>query len=149
MSQEALPPGSFSERIRSLRDSWEERRQVEDLATNHDFVRQYRLLLILHEWCAEALAQVAEIYGASLQLALSPRPTSAGEDTAFQVTVADRFSLVFGMAARSRDRRDAVDGLGPAAGFRAGRQPGNRRSAARPLDAGARRGPDPVAAVGP
>ena len=104
MSQELIPVGSFVDRVRALRDAWEERRQLESLATHHDFVRQYRLLLILHGWCAEALAQLGTVYGPSLELDISPRPAAAGEDTGFQVTVAGAFSLAFAVTTRSRER---------------------------------------------
>ncbi len=92
----------FGDRVRALRDSWIERREVKALAGAHDFESQFRLLEMLHGWTTRAAADAAEVYGGELELRISPRPSPAGRDAAFSVVVAEAFVLSFRLAQRQR-----------------------------------------------
>ncbi len=93
----------FLERVNALRTAWDERRCVERLAAGHDFASQYGLLLLIHRWVADAVADAVRCYGQDLPISLSPAPPAAGRDTAFHVMVAGTFSLVFGLVERHRE----------------------------------------------
>jgi len=92
----------FADRVRALRDSWMERREVKALAGTHDFDSQFQLLSTLYSWTARAAVDVSEVYGRDLELRLSPPPSPLGRDAAFSVVVADAFVLSFRLTERQR-----------------------------------------------
>lgn len=90
----------FAERVRALRDSWTERRQVKSLASAHDFDSQFRLLVTLHQWVLRGVEDIREVYGPEMEIRVSPRP--AARDTGFSVIVGDTFVLSFQLVERLR-----------------------------------------------
>lgn len=92
----------FAGRVRALREAWIERRQVQGLASSHDFDSQYRLLLTLQGWAAQAIEDVHAVYGEDLYLELSPPPQQGDRPPSFHVVVAGSFTLSFTMSERRR-----------------------------------------------
>jgi len=92
----------FADRVRALRDSWLERRQVRALASAHDFDSQYRLLRTLHEWASEGVRDIHGVYGPSLPIRVSPPPRPDRREAAFSVVLGDAHVLSFALSERRR-----------------------------------------------
>lgn len=96
----ASAPGEpFERRVRALRDSWEERRQVRQLSHAQEFSAQFRLLATLHAWAVQAIDDIGRVYGPGVSVTLSPArlPSEAG---AFTITVQERFTATFTLMER-------------------------------------------------
>ena len=93
---------TFRHRVRALRDSWTERRELKALSNSHDFDSQLRLLLTLHSWAQEAVADIAAIYGDRLAATLSPAPGSHDPAPGFRVTNADHYGVGFSVQQHPR-----------------------------------------------
>jgi len=93
---------SFQRRVELLRDSWAERRQLKGLASVHDFDSQFALLATLHGWAEAASADIAEIYGPSLGISVSPMPLVSGSNPAFSVSLGDNYTVTFSLSERRR-----------------------------------------------
>jgi hypothetical protein len=92
----------FQARVKALRESWAERRQVSRLAGSHDFDSQLELLRTLYAWAVEAREDIATVYGDSLLVNISPEPDGTGGAPAFSCTVSDRFAVTFALVERRR-----------------------------------------------
>jgi hypothetical protein len=90
----------FARRVQTLRDAWLERRQTQSFAGSHDFDSQYHLILTLHEWACDALEEIATIYGATVDIGLSPAPERGGAAPAFSLAVAGTYSVNFALQER-------------------------------------------------
>jgi hypothetical protein len=93
---------SFATRVQALRASWAERRQVARYAGSHDFDSQFQLLLTLHEWCSEAVAEVQSVYGDALDIELSPRPAASDQPPGFTLLVGQDYAVTFTLVERQR-----------------------------------------------
>jgi hypothetical protein len=93
---------SFADRVEALRDSWAERRRIAGFAGAHDLASQLELLQTLHGWAAEAVADIAAVYGPALPIVLSPRPEPPGERASFSVAIAGDFGIAVALAERRR-----------------------------------------------
>lgn len=93
---------TFASRVQSLRDTWVERRQVGRLASAHDFDSQFRLLVTLHEWASAAVVDIAEVYGETPSVTVSPLPEHSDETPAFSIVVDAQHSLTLSLAERRR-----------------------------------------------
>lgn len=90
----------FARRVRNLRDSWVERRQVQSFAGSHDFDSQYQLLITLYRWASDAIDDIRTIYGESIAVDLSPAPVRDDIPPAFNVAVAGTHSANFALVER-------------------------------------------------
>ncbi len=93
---------SFQRRVELLRDSWAERRQLQGLASAHDFESQLRLLATLHAWAETATADVLAVYGAPLTMTVSPKPDSESVSHGFSVTLGESYTVTFSLTDRKR-----------------------------------------------
>jgi len=93
---------SFASRVQSLRESWIERRQVKGMASVHDFDSQFRLLLTLHGWAEQCVADIHEVYGPDMDATVSPEPQPNGRSAAFNVVIAGSHSVTFSLSERRR-----------------------------------------------
>jgi hypothetical protein len=96
-----MPGEPFALRVESLREAWIERRWMKTFASSHDFGSQYQLLLTLHHWASEAVADIRKVYGETLSVTVSARPTP-DEAPVFRVVVAGNFSVMFSLLERRR-----------------------------------------------
>jgi hypothetical protein len=87
--------GSFAFRVRVLRDSWREQRQVERYATAYDVESQFQLLGLLYDWAAASVRAISDSYGESFPIALT-QPLGRQEPAPrFSVLVTGREVLTF------------------------------------------------------
>jgi hypothetical protein len=93
---------SFATRVQALRESWAERRQVARYSGSHDFDSQLQLLLTLHEWCSEAVAEVQSVYGDTLDIDLSARPNASEQPPGFTLLVGGSYAITFTLVERKR-----------------------------------------------
>lgn len=92
----------FAQRVQNLRDAWSERREMRRIAGANDFDSQFRLLITLHRWAAEAVREIQRVYGDDLSISVSPTPTRDEHGTAFSVFLASTFSASFALVDRPR-----------------------------------------------
>lgn len=93
---------SFALRVRDLRQSWNERRQLRELAQSHDFASQLGLLVTLHEWSEHCVKEINAVYGPALSAAVSPRPEASSP--AFSVMIGNSQTITFALAERTVGR---------------------------------------------
>lgn len=93
---------SFAARVEMLRDSWLERRQLRNLASAHDFESQLGLLQTMYGWAQRSAADIKGIYGDSLDISLLPEPGTATNFHAFSLTLAQSYTVTFGLGERRR-----------------------------------------------
>jgi hypothetical protein len=93
---------NFQQRVSVLRDSWAERRQLQRLASVHDFESQFGLLRTLHAWAEAATADIRAVYGDELQVSLSPAPGPGTATRSFSVTLGDSYTIACMLAERPR-----------------------------------------------
>lgn len=96
---------SFRERVESLRDAWDERREVRPLAAAQDLDSQRRLLAVIHRWAAKAVGDIRQIYGPELQLSLDDGPV--GEPPGFGVVFGGALTLTFTVTEKRRGSAEA------------------------------------------
>lgn len=92
----------FVSRVRALRESWDERRKVVRLAATHTFDSQFLLLLTLHEWACEAVADVRDVYGIQFAIDVGPAPERNQDPPSFSVVVAEVHALTLSITERRR-----------------------------------------------
>ena len=92
---------SFGQRVRQLRDSWNERREARGVARAHDFESQFELLGTLHRWAEEAVSEIQGVYGDAIRVSLTPDQLDAGS-AAFTAFLGDSFGLTFSLDERRR-----------------------------------------------
>ena len=93
---------SFVGRVRALRESWLERRQIARFATARDLQSQHELLLTLHSWAADAVTDVRAVYGESFAVELTPPPAVPEVAAGFTVAVKGEHAVTFALAERRR-----------------------------------------------
>lgn len=93
---------SFSQRVRNLHDSWNERRQIKSIATAHDFDSQFSLLTMLHSWASDAVEEIRLVYGQAIHISLSAPPAREPYGPAFSALLGDSFTLSFALSERRR-----------------------------------------------
>ncbi len=93
---------SFSQRVQNLHDSWNERRQIKGIASAHDLESQFQLLITLHGWAEEAVAEIRNVYGEAIHISLGPAPARDPLGAAFSAFVGDSFTLTFSLIERRR-----------------------------------------------
>ena len=91
----------FALRVRSLHESWRERREVKALASAHDRTSQFRLLLSLHGWAVEALSDVQAVYGPDFPLVIDAPPKELDSLPGFTVQLGGQ-ALTLSLLQRSR-----------------------------------------------
>jgi hypothetical protein len=91
------PRVSFRERLEELRDTWNERREVRPLAAARDLDSQRALLGVLHRWCEDAAALIAEVYGDELAARVEALEDDQRE---FSASIGAAPALVFSLQER-------------------------------------------------
>jgi hypothetical protein len=91
--------GDFEARLRSLRASWCERREIARFAHSADAPAQLELLQRIHAWCCDCVEAVGSVYGSDLPAATGARPSH--EEAAFALDFGGGRRLVFSLVRRS------------------------------------------------
>lgn len=101
-SEHALSAEPFALRVRALHDAWRERREVNALTSAHDRDSQFRLLLTLHGWALEAIADVRSVYGVDFPLTVDAAPIIEDASPGFVVRLDRSQLLAFSLLERNR-----------------------------------------------
>jgi hypothetical protein len=86
---------AFESRVRELRDTWAEQRELAGLSAGNDLVSRFELLSVLHGWAAEAAAAITQVYGGSFLCNVSPAPQITDRPPAFLVTIGGGYTARF------------------------------------------------------
>jgi len=86
---------AFESRVRELRDTWAEQRELSNFAGGNDFDSRFQLLTVLYGWALEAVKAISSVYGEDFLITVSPVPLASAQPPAFSVTIARGYSARF------------------------------------------------------
>ncbi len=97
-----MPREQFSRRVWSLRDTWSERRKLLMLGTGHTKEAQFEVLLMLHRWTLESVADIRTVYGDGFDIITGPPPSLDQYPSAYSVTIAGAHNLTVSLTQRRK-----------------------------------------------
>jgi hypothetical protein len=82
----------FATKVRELHEHWEENREVGPLIRQRDRASQLAMLMIVHQWCTTAAAEIRAVYGESF-VQLSEPLDHEGEHPRFSLKLGTQHQL--------------------------------------------------------
>lgn len=95
MNLAAGAEATLADRLATLRDSWDERRQVAAVSNGAGFDAHFALLETIHGWLLDATAAVERVYGAAAGAALSPLPCPTDDPPGVVFSLATGYRATF------------------------------------------------------
>lgn len=89
-----MPKELFAVRLRTIRETWDERRALIHAGTTRNFDSQFLLLREMHEWATEAVRDIREVYGRRFPISLGPAPDRDEFPPAFHVAIGEGQALM-------------------------------------------------------
>lgn len=96
---------TFPAKVAALHETWLTRRRTKYLSNRRDLTSRFRLLLVLYDWTRRAIEAIAQVYGESLSIELTPPPDLATDQLSFAVTLDGEYRLSFAIYQRDQAAR--------------------------------------------